>query len=210
MRAIEILGRGASFYNYWQSGTEIWACNVLHFVFTGDDHTPAFDRAFWMDDLFYLEQNKPGTTAELQKDGRQYYTSVAYPDKLPNGIEFPLKRVIRDLAANNINIIRRGPKKLPYLNNTIPYMIMMAISELPDEIHVHGVDYLARGEQDINERACVEHWLGIAVGAGIKVKINAASALMDTSQFFVKDFKNIYGGHEGIYGYTDPPDLSGV
>ena len=85
------------------------------------------------------------------------YTTEPFPDNA-NSLVFPIEHL-----AN---------KYRDYFSCTFAYQIALAIDEGFDEIAIHGLE-LAYGTQReaTVERACVNYWLGLAEGRGIKVTV---------------------------------------
>mgnify|MGYP001582166682 CR=1 FL=1 len=119
-------------------------------------------------------------------------TSVAYPEKFPQTVAYPLEEVLA-----------RFPKGLPergarvYFAETICYATAWAIYIGVKSISFGGCDY---GTVRPSERAGLEYWIGRAEEAGIPVGVFPGSQLMSIGR--------IDGKHRhvpGIYGYTDWP-----
>src|SRR3990167_4971493 len=82
--------------------------------------------------------------------------------EIPLSQAFPIKECIKEFG-------------LPYLNNTISYMIAHALLSGAKEIDIYGVNQASSGEY-FYEKASVEYWLGIANGRGVKITINGAKS----------------------------------
>lgn len=79
---------------------------------------------------------------------------------IPLGVPYPLKQV-EALTPHG-----------SYHAGTFDYMVALAILEGATDIMVAGVDFGAGGEP-ISARPCMEYWLGVAEGRGIKVTVNS-------------------------------------
>jgi hypothetical protein len=84
--------------------------------------------------------------------------------QIPMSVKFPLTRVL--------SIADRG-----YFTSTAAYMVALAISEGFEEIAAYGIDCTVGTEYEV-QKPCLEWWLGIAMGRGIKVTIPTTSALL--------------------------------
>ena len=67
-----------------------------------------------------------------------------------------------------------------YFSNGICYMVALALYEGYTDIQFYGVNMHGTAERFKDERPCVEWWLGIAKGMGVKVTINKESSLLRT------------------------------
>ena len=117
-------------------------------------------------------------------------TARAYPEKVPQTVEYPLDEVLSRFAGAE-----------PYYAETVCYAVAWAIMIGVSEITFYGCDY---ERIRAAERACVEYWIGRAREAGIKINIAKGSQLLKTGPL---DGKNRH--HPQFYGYTDwciPPD----
>ncbi len=85
---------------------------------------------------------------------------------LPTGVFYPFTEI--------------GFRFRDYWTNTIAYMLALAIHEDFKEIHLWGVD-MATGSEYVQERPCVEFWLGLAAGRGITVAVPDSSPLLKGS-----------------------------
>lgn len=125
-------------------------------------------------------------------------TSVAYPEKFPQTVAYPLKEVLE-----------RFPKGLPdegarmYFAETVCFAVAWAIYIGVKSISFGGCDY---GTIRPAERAGLEYWIGRAEEAGIPCRVFPGSQLLHTGR--------VDGKHRhipGIYGYNDwPADLDGA
>ena len=63
-----------------------------------------------------------------------------------------------------------------YHAGSFDYMLALAVLEGFKQIRVCGLDYNAGGEP-LSARPCVEYWLGVAEGRGIKVEVESGDCL---------------------------------
>lgn len=99
------------------------------------------------------------------------------PSRVPlykNAVEYPLQQVMNFLP-------------IPFLENSVAYMLALAIYERVDALGLYGVHMMASGEYAF-ERPSITYLVGLAQGRGITVDIPPGSPL------FISDF------HAGRYG----------
>lgn len=84
-------------------------------------------------------------------------------------VEYPLKEVMDFLPV-------------PFLENSVAYMIALAIFEHADQIGLYGIHMMGSGEYAF-ERPSITYLVGLAQGRGIEVDIPPGSPL------FISDFK---------------------
>jgi len=154
-------------------------------------------KAFWMDDLKWLASRTDGdykTSVDfLKARNTPIISSKRYPEYKFTRL-YPLMDILDMCRIQGVK---------PYFNNSAPWLIALAIFWGFQEIHLHGLDYLADHEGRDAERACTEYWVGIAESQGIKVRINPASFLCDTNGKFVaeslgKEYRPYYGYYPQI------------
>ena len=80
-----------------------------------------------------------------------------YPD-LPMSIRFPLEEIMKEFDTD-------------YFMTGIAYMLAYAIYKGYKQIDCYGINMRGADEKYKNARACVEYWIGIAKGRGIKVNM---------------------------------------
>lgn len=177
-KSVAIVAMGRSAASYMQLATmfgdrrliadETWAINSMGGVL---DH----DLLFAMDDLRIQEERareKPngsvaGSLRWLTKHPR-FFTSRAYPDEYPGGMEFPLKEV-----SDCLNLC--------YFNSTVAYAIGYAIYLGVKEIGLFGVDFTYPDAHIAEKgRGCVEFLLGVAHERGIVTRLPRDTTLLDT------------------------------
>lgn len=188
MRTLTVVGAGDSLRNWHdrqrRSGRIIAAINHMGFVIPHDVN-------FWMDDLRYLEKVVPAATRELIIREQKIITSKAYAE-YPHAQEYPLDEIFKRIKMAGLPL---------YFRCTPAYILAWAIFYDDFQcIELHGCDFGTRDEVRNGERACVEFWLGVAAGRDIEVKVNAASALLETRQFG-------FNGKRKLYGYADGNNL---
>ena len=113
-----------------------------------------------------------------------------WPD-CPTAVTYPKKAIELDFP--------RGA----YHQGSFDWILALAIYERFQEIHLYGWD-ASRGGEPLAARACLEYWVGIAEGRGIKVYTPDVGDLFATYQL-VRSHKQ-YGYHDAqlVEGIYDP------
>ena len=152
-------------------------------------HMPRAD--VWYDiHLNWEQDNVDGTDHEgwIKSCGIPVFMSDP-PKQFPTAVRYPVERLIQ----------KHG---IDYFTSTVSFMIAWAIDcidmKVADtgnaysdySIGVFGIDLIVGTEYEV-QKACVEYWLGIAEGRGIKIVLPPQSALL----------KQVYR-----YGYEKAPD----
>jgi hypothetical protein len=152
-------------------------------------HMPRAD--VWYDiHLNWEQDNVDGTDHEgwIKSCGIPVFMSDP-PKQFPTAVRYPVERLIQ----------KHG---IDYFTSTVSFMIAWAIDcidmKVADtgnaysdySIGVFGIDLIVGTEYEV-QKACVEYWLGIAEGRGIKIVLPPQSALL----------KQAYR-----YGYEKAPD----
>ena len=78
-----------------------------------------------------------------------------------------------------------------YFGSGIDYLIALAVYEGVDEIHLYGV-CMSKKSEYAHQKPSVEHWIGIAKGRGVKVRVHGKNtAILRTKNYL-------------MYGYQKP------
>lgn len=164
-RQITILGSGPKWETYPQD-RETWAVGKMVMLVEPPKRA---DRLFSLDAIDDMKIIKRGAfTREafvkaINDRHVPFYTSVPEAE-IPLALEYPLKEVFEKF-------------KVPYLSNTICYMIALALYEGATELNLYGIAQMGTHEY-VAERAAVEFWLGMAMGMGVAVNIETPSLLL--------------------------------
>lgn len=159
---IHILAKGPTWFNCPEGkdvgeNEEIWGLNSVYM------DRQCIDRLFIMHDVRKLALAEDYNMVDnINKLNIPVYTNVAVP-VLDNNILFPAGEVVDYF-------------QMPYMMNVICWMLALAIIQKPKNISMYGADYFFG--IDIDEKACTEFWLGIALGMGIKLGLPDRSALL--------------------------------
>ena len=158
----------------WQDPTiELWGLNQSYIHF---ERRP--DRWFEIHRAEAREDAAvPSYLSDLKEIGCPLYMIQAEVD-FPTSVAYPLDRV-RDAVP---------PLYQRYFTSGVSYMVALAIAEGFEEIGLYGID-CATGSEYASQKPCLEAWLGLAAGRGIRVVIPQESALFKTP---------------ALYGYEPP------
>ncbi len=169
MRKVAIIGKaGTVGLAPWRDETwEIWGMPWIS--------CPRVDRFFDMHSQQMCDESVlfPEAKEWIAKTQEQFPDVPVYCDPTrahayKNPIEYPLNSVLKFLP-------------IPFLENSIAYMLALAILEDVREIALYGVHLMASGEYAF-ERPSVTYLVGLAQGRGILVTIAPGSPL------FISDF----------------------
>ena len=145
---------------YADDAYEIWGLNALFRV----DGVPRATRWF---DLHPVDK--------IPEDRMKWYSEATIPVYLQR----PDPRVPKSLAFPREAILARFGQDA-YFTNSISWMIALAMLEGMTHIEVYGVD-MSTPDEYRTQRPNVEYWLGLAMGAGIKVKVAETSDLLKST-----------------------------
>jgi len=170
--------------NDLEPDVEIWAMNMTHrFLQPGKA-----SRWFQMHHRIHNSQNghPPGHFGR-PLDHDEFLRSLEIPiymqevdPLIPASVRYPIEQVTSRWRA--------------YFTSTVPYMIALALHEGVDELGLLGI-YLSSTTERQAHRACVEYWLGVAEGMGVKIVMPDDNPMLQSP----------------LYGYTvedryDPAD----
>lgn len=108
---------------------------------------------------------------------------------IPNSVRYPFSDM-----AKTLGIKHQGPfkgKKFLYTTSTPAYMIALALHEhlqgvTLDEIRLAGIE-LAIGTEYFWQRPCMEYYMGMATGMGIKVTLPPKSAMLGAPRYAIDE-----------------------
>ncbi len=147
---------------------EIWGLNELY------QFIPRWDRWFEVHERTVYENDRNRTSEHIAK--LRAMTTPVYMqrhwDDIPASVEYPLQAICK-MFPNPC------PEARPYLTNSITYMILLAIAEGFQEIHLYGIDMSHSSEYSVQRPSC-EWAIGVAQGRGIKVYLPSESDLLKT------------------------------
>jgi len=144
---------------------EIWGLNELYMFI------PRWTRWFELHTREVFTADKKRTDGHLGKlAGMEcpIYMQQQFED-IPHSVEYPLQRVLDTFGG--------------YLNNSVSYMIALAILEGFAEISLYGVD-MAHDTEYGSQRPSCEYYIGIARGLGISVYVPPESDLLKCAYLY--------------------------
>jgi len=172
-KEIIILGQGPGFEHCdYAEGKEVWTLNMGLMTAKKIDKlfmTDPIERRTAVQQGFYINGNKKiNVTLEdikkkIDEDGVDFISAYSYPD-IKNYRPYPIREVMSQL-------------QLPYFVNTITYMIAYAIWSGVKSIDIWGVNQATQSEF-VFHKACVEFWVGLALGQGIPVHIHGGKSAL--------------------------------
>lgn len=156
---------------------EFWGINALHRA--PDLPGPHWDRWFQLHDI----AEHHGKDEQDLANHLEFLSTLKCPvyvrpqdlgaHPIPTQTAYPLQQVVG-----------RFPR---YFNNTISYLIALAILMEYREIHLYGVDMAQdalTGAEFAQQRPSCEFFLGVAMGAGITIHVARGSDLLRTSHLY--------------------------
>lgn len=120
------------------------------------------------------ERSKPYWEWLIQKHDKPVYMREAY-EQVQDSVAYPKDRIVEQFGT--------------YFNNTVSWMIALAIAEAATELGIYGVDMAQNSGGELNgeyahQRPSCEHFLGWARGAGIKVYIPPEADLLKVRSLY--------------------------
>lgn len=197
-------------------------CIILGFAPDSRDQAPTNDDSFdvWPLNELYMERGDlaktatawfqlHGTEPPAVRDPQQprSLSQLSCPvvmwkehRDIPNSVEYPKDEILEEFDIYGEGMVPEAAheRDRAYFNNTISWMIALAIHLEYKEIHIYGVnmaqDNIGNSEYGHQRPSC-EFFLGIARGRGIKVHLPMVSDLLtawtlygydDSNKFMVK------------------------
>lgn len=187
-------GKAQSRFFNPESGDEVWTLNNCWFAWARHRTTRHFNIHKYENLVRYNFDIKT-TVAFLEAHPKiAFYSTDEWPElkDRKNAYVFP-----RDALATL-------PGRADYHCGSFDWMAAYAALLIdqepvlpgPHEIVVHGVSLLIEAGEPISARACLEYWLGVAEGMGIKVTVTPDC---DLFAFYHLVKSNM------VYGYDDTP-----
>lgn len=171
-RKVAIVGKAPSSRDlapYGDKSWEIWGLGDLW------RHIPRWDRWFEMHDTEAGKQRWQPDHIEFLKNCKNLYVAHPHVD-LPNAHAYPKDEILK--------------KFFPYFNNTVSWMIALALHEGVTDLALWGVDMAqsdpatgANGEYEHQRPSC-EFFVGVAAGMGVKVTIPEQCDLLKTPRLY--------------------------
>ena len=157
-KKVIITGMRAPFWGA-RDGAEVWGCSICYF------NQKDLDRLYNADHLPGLTCSDPDYIANVNKHGFQVWMQAPHPE-IPNSHAIPKDEMMRYFGLSH-----------PYWTSTIAYMVSHAIYEGYNDITIHRVLEVVGSKDYIFQKPCLDFWLGVALGRGIKIRISEGSML---------------------------------
>ena len=188
--AIVGFGPGRLCAPFGQKGWECWGLNDISYP-----SLDSFDRFFQLHNIKYCRRHYP---TWIQNDKLVWERSQGLPlymdrhyKSLPDSVPYP-KKDVEKLTSHG-----------KYHTSSFDWMVALAIHLEVKEIALYGVNFsgahLFNGEP-LAGRACLEYWLGVAEGRGIKVMVSGGSDLFKTVHLagMMSTLQYGFGGEPGL------------
>ncbi len=148
---------------FFDPNVEIWGLNELYL------HLPRFSRWFQMHDRKTFEG---GFRDEehfkwLRNCKKPIYMPELHPD-IPCSVRYPIEEIEAELGG--------------YFTCSVAYMVALAIYERFDEIGLFGTDFIFKVDSG-KQKECIEYFLGLAKGKGIRVHLGEDTRLLRGGRF---------------------------
>ncbi len=159
--------------------TEVWGCNRAYKFYEPHGDLPAIlTRLFFFDHVDALREAHPDFTEHLRDLDIPVECKVPVPE-IPKSRAYPLQEVMEYFG-----LIEPGKRHTlaelltegePYFTSSITYMIALAIYEGFDTIVLHRFQLGPRSTEYFEQKACINYWVGRALGEGVKIGRSADS-----------------------------------
>lgn len=179
MKKLAIVGTAPSSVNlapYNNPDYEIWGLNGVYSMvdYANINNFTRWFETHLMKDIKALSNDTKYTygmdyMAWLQNSAIPVYMVDKFKE-IPMSVKYPLDE-----------ILEMFPER--YFNNTVSYMLALAIYEGYEDINIYGVDMATSGEYGSQRPSC-EFFIGYAKGRGIKVYIPDESDLLKTPYLY--------------------------
>ena len=186
-KEIAIVAMGGSFSDFVlhrinsKKFDEIWGINCIGAVLQVDRTFMMDPAERFLDDVKAGKQTGVAKEFLLQTPNKGPIYSCALDSRVPEIIEYPLEKVIKDVS-------------FCYFNNTVAYAMAFAIYSKVAKVCLYGIDFSYKENIHFAEagRACVEFWCAAALSRGVLVEVAPHSGLLDTN---VPENEKLYGYH---------------
>ena len=175
--SIILLGMGPTWYQCPKKcpeNSEIWTLNTM---FRNHEE---ISKLFMMHDIrIEIIMQDAKFIDNVNATGLPVYTPIPYPS-LKNNIVYALKEVVEEFGVG-------------FYLDSVAYMLAYAIMQKPKNLVLFGIDMRPDSgkEWHLNEKGCIEFWLGMAMGREIEVHLPIESQLLKRNMV-----GNWYGFHE--------------
>lgn len=169
-------------------GVEIWGLNELHIKPFGLSVASRWFQIHprnWKEQQREISNGEPMEEEDKDTFGRgrkhlEWLKECGIPvymnhvdERIPTAVKYPLEQITESVGIEDIAGIKRA-----YLTSSPAFMIALALHEhlqgdTVDEIRLAGIE-LSVGTEYFNQRPCMEYYIGLAKGMGIKVSLPPA------------------------------------
>ncbi len=108
-------------------------------------------------------------------------------DEIPLSVGYPIHEVCEKFLKN----FTRGEDRVRYFTSTFAYMMGVALLEGFERVEIYGFE-MADEIEYLQQKACAEFWIGVAIGMGVEVYTPPGSQLL---------YSKVYGGNEQGAGW---------
>jgi len=160
MRTVVMVGAHAPYEGEKTPETEIWCIN------RGFRNQDGCDRVYMMDTLEAFWKSEHRRTQFLDEvNGASWRVILReHRDEIPRSERFPIE-----------DLLTRLPH--PFFTCTLAYMVAQAIRERFERIVMHRIYVLPQSSEYFEQLPCIDFWLGLAIGQGIRVEVSEDSDL---------------------------------
>ena len=130
-----------------------------------------------------LEEVKKHLKGVKKKNIKMYTTRTL--KNIPSSVEYPLETIIKKWGSD-------------YFGSGVDYAIALAVYQGFTDIHMYGVLMIV-GEEYYLQKPTIDHWIGVAIGAGCKFTIHDNTPQHLSSIMKTPNLK--------LYGYNIPQRL---
>lgn len=167
MKKVAIVGCADSWKNapFLDLSVEIWTFN--HRMFK---QVPRFSRYFDLHIPYKNYYKSFPEYAEFLKNNQETLYIMEKYSELPEANIFQWRNLIEKFRCS-------------YFTSSMAWLIANAINEGYEDVSLFGVDLLLESEY-IKQKPCIEFWLGVAIGKGIKVSVQDSSNLLKPQSLY--------------------------
>lgn len=140
----------------------------------------------------------------LKRCGVPVYT-YGVDERIPTSVAYPYDEIVERYGTDWI-----GDTKRPYLTSTAAYMLALAVyehdnGETVDEIRLAGIE-LSIGTEYFHQKPCVEFWLGMAMGRGIRIGQSPYGTSLLVGQIYAREHgESLFPESMKSFKFTEVP-----
>jgi hypothetical protein len=178
MRRVILTSMFAPYTEPLRPGDEVWSINY------GYQNQPNLARLYIMHEISYFFRTPERKVEFLRAVNQGHYRVILLDPcpEIPRSERFPIEDVLERLP-------------FPYFTSGLPYVIAAAIREHVDVLRLHRIHVIPGAPEYLTQRDCLNFWLGLALGQGIRVELSEDSDLLRGAPW-----------ETSLYGYAPAPD----